>query len=73
MDDDLVGVVSVALVADVVEPAAVGTIACQDPVALGSGEQATEFRLPEGCTNSVPLRDLPDLQRDRISVPHRPS
>ncbi len=38
--------VGVPLVADVLEPAEVHAVACQDPVALGGGEQATELRLP---------------------------
>jgi hypothetical protein len=45
-NDDLVGVVSVALVANVIEPADGRAIARHHPVALGGGKQATEFRLP---------------------------
>jgi hypothetical protein len=39
-------VVSVPLVADVVEPADVVTVACEDPIVLGGGEEAAEFSLP---------------------------
>ena len=45
-DDDLVGVVGVSLVADVVEPAQVRTVARDHPVARGGGEQTTELRQP---------------------------
>lgn len=34
------------LVADVVEPADVVTVACEDPIVLGGGEEAAEFSLP---------------------------
>jgi hypothetical protein len=44
-DDDLVGAVSVALVADVIERAEVRAVAREHPVAPGGGEEAAEFRL----------------------------
>ncbi len=44
-DDDLVGVVSVPLVADVIQPADVRSVAREHPVAPGGGEEAAEFRL----------------------------
>jgi hypothetical protein len=44
-DDDLVGVVSVPLVADVIQPADVRAVAREHPVALGRGDEAAEFRL----------------------------
>jgi hypothetical protein len=45
-NDDLVWVVGVALVAHVVEPTEVRPVACHHLVAVGGGEEATEFRLP---------------------------
>jgi hypothetical protein len=44
-DDDLVGVVSVPLVADVIQPAEVRAVAREHPVAPGAGEEPAEFRL----------------------------
>ena len=44
-DDDLVGMVNERLVADMVETADQCTVAGDDPVALGGGEQATELGL----------------------------
>jgi hypothetical protein len=53
-------VVSVPLVADVVEPADVLAVACEDPIALGGGEEAAEFSLPSetpfGALVAAPLR-----------------
>ena len=43
-DDDLVGVVGVALVADVIEPAEVGAVACEHSVARGGCEEPAKFR-----------------------------
>ena len=45
-DDDPVGMVGVPLVADVVEPAQMNTVARHHPVARGGSEQPTELRLP---------------------------
>jgi hypothetical protein len=45
-NEDLVGMVGVALVANVVKPADGRAVARQNPVALGGGKQATKFRLP---------------------------
>jgi hypothetical protein len=42
-DDDLVRVVSVPLVADVIEPADVRAVALEHAIALGGGEEAAEF------------------------------
>jgi len=44
-DDDLVRVVSVPLVADVIQPADVRAVAREHPVAPGGGEKPAEFRL----------------------------
>jgi hypothetical protein len=44
-DDDLVRAVSVPLVADVIQPAEVRTVAREHPVASGGGEEPAEFRL----------------------------
>jgi hypothetical protein len=44
-DDDLVGVVSVALIADVIQPADLRAVAREHPVSPGGGEKAAEFRL----------------------------
>jgi len=44
-DDDLVGMVSVLLVADVIQPADVRAVAREHPVAAGGGEEPAEFRL----------------------------
>jgi hypothetical protein len=44
-DDDLVGVVSVPLVADVAKPAQVRAVAREHPVAAGGGKEPAEFRL----------------------------
>ena len=44
-DDDLVGVVGVALVADVIQPAEVRAVAREHPVAPGDGEEPAEFHL----------------------------
>ena len=41
-DDDLVGVVSVPLVADVIQPAEVRAVAREHPVASGGGKEPTE-------------------------------
>ena len=43
-DDDLVGVVSVPLVADVIQPAEVRAVAREHPVASGGGKEPTEVR-----------------------------
>jgi hypothetical protein len=45
-NDDLVGMVGIPLVADVIEPADMCTVARHDSVALGGRKQATELRLP---------------------------
>jgi len=45
-NDDLVGVIGVALAPNVIEPADGRTVARHHSVAHGSGQQATEFRLP---------------------------
>jgi hypothetical protein len=42
-DDDLVRVVSVPLVADVIEPADGRAVALEHAIALGGGEEAAEF------------------------------
>lgn len=42
--DNLIGVVGMALVADVIEPTDLRSIACHDPVVVGGGEQATKLR-----------------------------
>jgi hypothetical protein len=44
-DDDLVRVVSVPLVADVIQPADVRAVAREHPVAPGDSEEPAEFRL----------------------------
>jgi hypothetical protein len=44
-DDNFIGVVSVPLVADVIQPAEVRAVAREHPVASGGGEEPTEFRL----------------------------
>ena len=44
-DDNLVGVVSVPLVADVIQRADVRAVAREHPIACGGGEEPTEFRL----------------------------
>ncbi len=44
-DDDLVRVVSVPLVADVIQPADVRAVARERAVAPGGGEEPAEFRL----------------------------
>jgi hypothetical protein len=44
-DDDLVRVVSVPLVADVIQPADVRAVAREHAVAAGDGEEPAEFRL----------------------------
>ena len=44
-DDDLVGVVGVALVSDVIEPAELCSVAREHPVARGGCEESAEFCL----------------------------
>jgi hypothetical protein len=57
-NDDLVWVVGVALVAHVVEPTEVCPVACHHLVAVGSGEEATEFRLPSPALLATLIADL---------------
>jgi hypothetical protein len=45
-NDDFVGMISVPLIADVIEPTELRAVARHHPVPLGSGKQAPEFRPP---------------------------
>mgnify|MGYP003297498007 CR=1 FL=1 len=56
-NDNLIGVVGMALVADVIEPTDVRAIACHDPVASGGREQATELRLPPQALLCILIAD----------------
>lgn len=60
-------------VADVVEPAEMRAVACDHSVALGGGEQATEFRLtPQALIGALILDPSPHagnvLQLPRAAV-----
>ncbi len=57
-NDDLVWVVGVALVAHVVEPTEVRPVTCHHLVAVGGGEEATEFRLPSHALLGTLIADL---------------
>ena len=50
--------VGVALVAHVVEPTEVRPVTCHYLVAVGGGEEATEFRLPSHALLGTPIADL---------------
>jgi hypothetical protein len=57
-NNDLIRMVGVPLVADVVEPTEVRPVTRNHPVALGSGKEATELRLPSQTSLSTLIADL---------------
>ena len=56
-NDDLVRVVGVLFIADVVEPTEGPAIVCNDPVASGGREQASNLRLPPQALRCILIAD----------------